>query len=38
LATYLPEKVRHKEGKAAWDSVKSTLSVTLPIDKRDIFA
>lgn len=38
LATYLPERVRHKEGKATWDAVKCTLSVSLPLEKRDPFA
>lgn len=33
LSTYLPARVRHKEGKAQWDGAKATLSVTLPLVK-----
>jgi len=31
LRTFLPMRVREKEGSAKWDAAKSTLSVTLPI-------
>lgn len=36
LATYLPRKVRSKEGSAKWDAGSSVLKVTVPIDKGDI--
>jgi hypothetical protein len=36
LATYLPARVRHAEGKAAWDGAKGVLTVTLPIIPSDL--
>lgn len=36
LSTYLPLKVKHKEGSAAWDGGKCTLTLTLPILRDDI--
>ena len=37
LATYLPFPVDDKQGKASWSSEKETLSVTLPIVRKDIW-
>lgn len=38
LATYLPVRVKHKEGNAKWDSAKQVLSVTLPIEPSDFLS
>ncbi len=38
LSTYLPLRVRHKEGKAQWDGAKETLSVTLPIVPNELWS
>lgn len=35
LSTYLPLKVKHKEGKAQWDAAKGTLTLTLPIVREE---
>ena len=32
LSTFFPQKVLHRDARAAWDAAKSTLSITLPID------
>ena len=32
LSTFLPQRVLHRDARAAWDAAKSTLSITLPID------
>ena len=37
LRTFLPMRVRHKEGVAKWDGAKGVLSVTLPIVQSAIF-
>lgn len=35
LSTYLPLKVKHKEGTAQWDGGKGTLTLTLPIVREE---
>jgi len=37
LRTFLPLKVRSREGSAKWDAAKCVLSVTVPIKQSDIF-
>lgn len=37
LRTYMPVKVKHKEGQAQWDKQKQTLTVSLPIIPGDIW-
>ncbi len=37
LSTFLPQKVKHKEGKAEWDSAECVLTVTLPLVPADPF-
>ena len=36
LATYLPFRVRHKDGNAKWDAAKCVLTVTLPLQKDEL--
>ena len=35
LSTYLPYPCKHKEGNAKWDAAKDTLTVTLPIIRKE---
>lgn len=37
LSIYLPHKVFEDKGKAKWDSKAHVLSVTLPINRDDVF-
>lgn len=36
LATYLPHKVKSKEGSAQWDGAKHTLTLKLPIVRDEL--
>eukprot|EP01138_Halocafeteria_seosinensis_P000175 gb/GECG01000181.1/.p1 GENE.gb/GECG01000181.1/~~gb/GECG01000181.1/.p1 ORF type:complete len:222 (+),score=44.79 gb/GECG01000181.1/:1-666(+) len=35
LRTYLPDPVKHRDGKAKWDSKNSTLVVTVPVHRKE---
>ena len=37
LDLFLPARVKHKRGAAAWDAARGTLTVTVPLDKGGVF-